>query len=350
MAVRGNYGLLGLYYSYTVKPNQACQIQVFFYKIGLKMEILFYEIGLRSRGFYKLISAEIAKNRDPALQVSSLQSELGYLRQKLADCDPSYTSFSSLDSLTPIYIVTPTYARPQQKAELTRLKNAFLLVPSVHWIVVEDAPSKTPLVTRFLAHSGLASTHLAVETPPEMKLNSDDPHWSKPRGVYQRNAALKWMRQEKDGEPGVVYFADDDNTYSSELFEAIRPTRSVSVLPVGLVGGVMVERPRLSENGQRVIGWEVAWGKSRPYATDMAGFAVALPHLLSRPSALFPTQCKRGHLESEFLKHLVSDINQLEVASSQVLVWHTRTESVNLKKEEKFKKLKGHNSDQGIEV
>ena len=210
MAVRGNYGLLGLYYSYTVKPNQACQIQVFFYKIGLKMEILFYEIGLRSRGFYKLISAEIAKNRDPALQVSSLQSELGYLRQKLADCDPSSTSFSSLESFTPIYIVTPTYARPQQKAELTRLKNAFLLVPSVHWIVVEDAPSKTPLVTRFLAHSGLASTHLAVETPPEKKLNSDDPHWSKPRGVYQRNAALKWMRQEKDGEPGVVYFADDD--------------------------------------------------------------------------------------------------------------------------------------------
>ena len=29
-------------------------------------------------------------------------------------------------------------------------------------------------------------------------------------------------------------------------------------------------------------------------------------------------QCKRGHLESEFLKHLVDDLNQLEVASSQV--------------------------------
>ena len=92
------------------------------------------------------------------------------------------------------------------------------------------------------------------------------------------------------GGPKSSFTAGDDNTYSSELFEAIRPTRTVSVLPVGLVGGVMVERPRLSENGQRVIGWEVAWGKSRPYATDMAGFAVALPHLLSRPSALFPTQ------------------------------------------------------------
>ena len=87
----------------------------------------------------------------PNDQVLGLQAELGYLRQKLAACDPSSTS-SNLATFTPIYIVTPTYARPQQKAELTRLKNAFLLVPSVHWIIIEDAPSKTPLVTRFVEH------------------------------------------------------------------------------------------------------------------------------------------------------------------------------------------------------
>ena len=72
------------------------------------------------------------------------------------------------------------------------------------------------------------------------------------RGVYQRNEAIKWLREERGGEAGVVYFADDDNTYSSELFEAIRFTKIVSVLPVGLVGGVMVERPRISEDGQKV--------------------------------------------------------------------------------------------------
>ena len=80
-----------------------------------------------------------------------LQAELGYLRQKLAVCDPSSIS-TNLAAFTPIYIVTPTYARPQQKAELTRLKNALLLVPSVHWIVIEDAPSKTSLVTRFVEY------------------------------------------------------------------------------------------------------------------------------------------------------------------------------------------------------
>ena len=43
----------------------------------------------------------------------------------------------------------------------------------------------------------------------------------------------------------MVYFADDDNTYSTELFEEMRTTKKVSVWPVGLVGGLMVERPKV---------------------------------------------------------------------------------------------------------
>jgi hypothetical protein len=54
---------------------------------------------------------------------------------------------------------------------------------------------------------------------------------------------------------GVVYFADDDNTYALDLFKEIRTTTRVSVFPVGLVGGVLVEKPKVL-NG-RVIGWEV---------------------------------------------------------------------------------------------
>ena len=41
-----------------------------------------------------------------------------------------------------IYVVTPTYARPVQKAELTRLSNTLLHVPSLHWIVVEDSATR----------------------------------------------------------------------------------------------------------------------------------------------------------------------------------------------------------------
>ena len=42
---------------------------------------------------------------------------------------------------------------------------------------------------------------------------------SKPRGVANRNAGLDWIRENcKDG---VLYFADDDNSYDVRLFEDV---------------------------------------------------------------------------------------------------------------------------------
>lgn len=122
-----------------------------------------------------------------------------------------------------IYAITPTFARPVQKAELTRLAQTFLHVPNFHWIVVEDAEIKTRLVTRFLEDSGLIYTHLAASTPPNYKLGKNDPNWKKPRGVEQRNAALHWLRENlKPSDKGIVFFADDDNTYAVKLFHEVR--------------------------------------------------------------------------------------------------------------------------------
>lgn len=123
---------------------------------------------------------------------------------------------------TVIYAITPTFSRPVQKAELTRLAQTFLHVRNFHWIVVEDTPSKTSLVTNFLETSGLMYTHLSVATPPNYKLGKNDPNWKKPRGVEQRNAALKWLRENlKSPSKGVVFFADDDNTYAIKLFREV---------------------------------------------------------------------------------------------------------------------------------
>ena len=41
----------------------------------------------------------------------------------------------------------------------------------------------------------------------------------KPRGVANRNAAIDWLRA--NVKTGVVYFADDDNTYDIRLFEEV---------------------------------------------------------------------------------------------------------------------------------
>ena len=183
-----------------------------------------------------------------------------------------------------------------------------------------------------------------------MKLKPKDPHWSKPRGVYQRNLALSWLRESHvAGDEGVVYFADDDNTYTTQLFDEISVTRRVSVFPVGLVGGVMVERPLVSESGA-VSGWSVGWGTDRPFAVDMAGFAINLSYLLSHTSAKFADKVKIGYQESEFLKHLVHLEDLEPLSAGKILVWHTRTEKPNLNKEKEFLRSHGHGSDDGLVV
>ncbi len=131
----------------------------------------------------------------------------------------SSSSGSNATSLPVIYAITPTYSRAVQKAELTRLANTFRQVPQFHWIVVEDSNSHTELVSRFLARSGLRYTHLNVFTPRRFKRTG------MPRATEQRNLALGWLRGHRSSkDKGVVFFADDDNTYSLELFEEVTAT------------------------------------------------------------------------------------------------------------------------------
>lgn len=122
-----------------------------------------------------------------------------------------------------IYAITPTYSRPVQKAELTRLANTFRQVARLHWILVEDAAARTELVSRFVAGlaraGGPPCTHLHVPTPPRYKRPG------LPRATEQRNAALAWLRRAHPrgtaAPPAVLFFADDDNTYSLELFHEV---------------------------------------------------------------------------------------------------------------------------------
>ena len=285
-----------------------------------------------------------------------LRAQNGYLKHKLAKLQPMPNANDK--SVPTIYVITPTYKRPQQKAELTRLCHTFLLVPNIHWIVIEDAKVNSKVVEGLLTNCGVVYTLLHEETPPDHKLKDKDQHWSKPRGVHQRNAALHWLRDAFRGLPanqieGVIYFADDDNTYSLELFEEMRTTQKVSVWPVGIVGGLMVEKPKLEAATGKVIGWDVSWSPQRPFAIDMAGFAINVKHFVGKTKAKFAYQVKRGHQESELLRHLVSSLDELEPKAelcTKVLVWHTRTEKVDLKLEDMRKKQGLELSDHLMEV
>ena len=137
----------------------------------------------------------------------------------------------------------------------------------------------------------------------------------------------------------------------------MRHTRGVSVWPVGLVGGLMVEKPKVEwdekTHSNVVTGWDVAWKPERPFAIDMAGFAVNVQLFLERPKAKFAYRVKRGYQESEFLAHLNVKLTDLEPKAdmcTKVYVWHTRTEKADRKMEDKRQSLLLPPSNNGIEV
>ncbi|XP_050539684.1 galactosylgalactosylxylosylprotein 3-beta-glucuronosyltransferase I isoform X2 [Daktulosphaira vitifoliae] len=251
-----------------------------------------------------------------------------------------------------IYAITPTYKRPVQKAELTRLSNTFRLINNFHWIIVEDAETKSTLVADLLLKSHLNYTHLSIATPVEWKRKLKEPKWKKPRGVKQRNLALEWLRERRNRKNynGIVYFADDDNTYSVDLFNEIRLVKGVGVWPVGLVGGLLVEKPLIDINN-KVIGWNSAWRPERPFPVDMAGFAINIKLLLSYPKVLFSWSVSRGYQESAILSQVITKekLEPLADNCTKVYVWHTRTEEPILKAEEKLRN-QGLRSDMNIEV
>ncbi|XP_077863320.1 galactosylgalactosylxylosylprotein 3-beta-glucuronosyltransferase 1-like [Saccoglossus kowalevskii] len=183
-----------------------------------------------------------------------------------------------ISELPYIYVITPTYARSVQKAELTRIANTFSHIKNLHWIVVEDSNEGTNLTKHFLISLG------------------------------------------------VVYFADDDNTYSIEIFEEMRYTKKVSIWPVGLSGELRYETPIIGPDN-KVKSWH-AWNSSeRKFATDMAGFAINLNLLLNNPHVWFSHTMPAGFLESSLLSQLV-ELNDLEPKAdncTKVLVWHTKT-------------------------
>ncbi|XP_072370148.1 galactosylgalactosylxylosylprotein 3-beta-glucuronosyltransferase 1-like isoform X2 [Scyliorhinus torazame] len=221
-------------------------------------------------------------------------------------------------SLPTIYVITPTYTRPVQKAELTRLANTFLHVRNLHWIVVEDSPRRTGLVALLLEKNGLNFTHLNVQSPKSVKLGISKSSSRTPRGTLQRNLGLRWLRDSlspNDSSEGVVYFADDDNTYSLELFEEMRFTKKVSVWPVAFVGGLLFESPKVNTAG-KVVGWKTVFDPNRPFAIDMAGFAINVKLILMKSSANFQLYgVKGGYQETSLLRELVT-LKELEPKAS----------------------------------
>ncbi|XP_067048033.1 galactosylgalactosylxylosylprotein 3-beta-glucuronosyltransferase 3-like [Acropora muricata] len=252
------------------------------------------------------------------------------VQRKSGQSKEQHNILSDEKNLPTVFVVTPTFKRFVQKAELTRISQAFKAAKKLHWIVVEDSVQKTDLVGNFLKSSGLKYTHLNIRTPLTLRRHKKEFRRLKPRGVEQRNLAIEWLRKNINPQrtPGVVYFADDDNTYDSQIFDEMRWIQGVGVWPVAFTGGARWAGP-ICKDGQ-VVNFHANWGLFRPFPVDMAAFAVNIKKLiLDFPKAKFIALKRPGMLESSLLRQIttVKELEPVTQNCSKVYVWHTRTET-----------------------
>lgn len=103
--------------------------------------------------------------------------------------------------------------------------------------------------------------------------------------------------------------------YSILFVPQMRWTRKASVWPVAFVGGLRYESPKINSQG-KVFGWRTVFDPRRPFAIDMAGFAVNLQLIFSKPQAYFKLKgVKGGYQESSLLQDLIT-LSDLEPKAS----------------------------------
>nr|XP_027228583.1 galactosylgalactosylxylosylprotein 3-beta-glucuronosyltransferase 2-like [Penaeus vannamei] len=152
-----------------------------------------------------------------------------------------------------IYVVTSTYLRTNQVAEMVQLAQTLMLVPDVYWIVTED----TRLDNEFLLLDG-DSVHVPEEMHPVV--------------------APPWLGSARTPRWGGSTFAADGN---------IRSTRGVSVFPVGLAKDLQLSTPVVKEG--RFSGWYDDFEGDLQFPVEFAGFAFSVELLLKVFHDLMPT-------------------------------------------------------------
>lgn len=179
---------------------------------------------------------------------------------------------TELERKVPLYVITATYPRMEQLAELTRLGQTLKHVKNLFWIVADDASNPTKQVMQLLHRLNITHKYILGQMPKRF--------WTweaQPKGVANRNNAINWVLSHTDqikDDSGVVYFADDDNAYDTRLFEEIRKTKKISVFPVGLISGRPVSTPIVKKG--KVVDYYEGWIGDREFPIDMAGFAFSV--------------------------------------------------------------------------
>ncbi|CAH1781920.1 unnamed protein product [Owenia fusiformis] len=249
-------------------------------------------------------------------QIHFSAKEMDKLTETVTRLDIDKPGEKNTRSPPKIFAITPTYRRPQQIAEFTRLGQSLMNVADLHWIVIEDDVTQSRRIVQLLNRLNIEFTLLAI--PSDTSLQSTV------KGITQRNAGLKLLLDANF--TGVFYFADDDNSYDLRIFEQMKSIKRVGVWPVGLVTGQGFESP-IVKNG-KVVDFSSGWKANRAFPLDMAGFAVNIDFWQQKGAPLFYRKVNPGYQEDIFLKELhieKQDLEPLAWNCSKILTWHTKT-------------------------
>jgi glycosyltransferase involved in cell wall biosynthesis len=213
------------------------------------------------------------------------------------------------DTQNTLIFITPTYDRPNRTAYLRRCAEVFKTQQKFVWIIIEDGLAVDAGIREMLNASGVQFQYLAFG-PTRC--------W----GNQQRNFALEYIRRNEM--KGIIYFADDDNYYDPRLFDELRKTKQVSIMPVGLLGPGGIERPIVKYG--KITEWSADW-KSRKFPVDMASFAFNAEILATLKEPLWPfcPEDKQRGGETEFLERIVTSADEFEILCNDCktcYVWH----------------------------
>ncbi|RAL52924.1 hypothetical protein DM860_007692 [Cuscuta australis] len=231
-----------------------------------------------------------------------------------------------------LIVVTSTEPRPFQAYYINHIAHTLKRVPPpLLWIVVE-MNSQSLGTADMLRRSGVMYRHLVCSDKNVTEV--------KERRVHMRNTALSHIETHRLD--GIVYFADDDKTYSLELFEEMREIRRFGAWPVPRMAAnnrhVLLEGPVCK--GAKVLGWHTndVRKRIRRFHVEVSGFAFNStilwdPKRWHRPT-LQPIRLidglRDGFQATTFIEQLVEDENQMEGIPpncSRVMLWQFDIES-----------------------
>lgn len=236
-----------------------------------------------------------------------------------------------------LIIVTITSVRPQQAYYLNRLAHVLKAVQApLLWLVVEW-PEQSYQTAEILRSSGVMYRHLACRknTTSVRKI-----------AVCQRNNAIYHVKRHHLD--GIMHFADEERSYSADLFEEMQKIRRFGSWPVAIHVGTkyraVLEGPVCK--GNRVMRWHTVQtvqkkSLTRRFPIGFSAFAFNStmlwdPQRWNRPpmdSVIVHSGGRGGLQESRFIEKLVKNERQIEGLPdncNRVMVWNFNLEPPQL--------------------